>query len=175
MCIENLVFLKILMKQERTASPQAAQVHGIKNVQEWTIKCLQLFTKTGLTNSSVQDKFEDIALWASIFIEPYFTDCLRCTMHIRPLTLSGRQKKILSNFNQIFYKFCMDVHGIQIRWNFCEIYFRFKDRTFYLVFDFLTVHKHFTFNLCHFLQHKESILSNSNPFEFFQYHFPFRK
>ena len=84
MCIENLVFLKILMKQERTASPQAAQVHGIKNVQEWTIKCLQLFTKTGLTNSSVQDKFEDIALWASIFIEPYFTDCLRCTMHIRP-------------------------------------------------------------------------------------------
>ena len=33
----------------------------------------------------------------------------------------------------------MDVHGIQIRWNFCEIFFRFNDRTFYLVFDFFNM------------------------------------
>ena len=46
------------------------------------------------------------------------------------LTLWGRQKK-LSNF----YQFLIDLQGLQIRWNFCEI-FCFKDRAFYLVFDF---------------------------------------
>ena len=55
-------------------------------------------------------------------------------------TLSGRQKKNIVKFLPNFHQFFIDVHGIQIRWNFCEIFFRLKDRTFYLVFDFLTVH-----------------------------------
>ena len=56
------------------------------------------------------------------------------------LTLSASfrtAKQILSDFYQIFTSSVwMYIHGIQIRWNFCEIFFRFKDRTFYLVFDF---------------------------------------
>ena len=51
-------------------------------------------------------------------------------------TLSGRQKKNIVKFLPNFHQFFINVHGIQIRWNFCEIFFRFKDRTFYLVFDF---------------------------------------
>ena len=39
-------------------------------------------------------------------------------------------------FLQKFYQFIIEAHGIQIRWDFCEIFFRFKDRSFYLVFDF---------------------------------------
>ena len=44
------------------------------------------------------------------------------------LTLSGRQKKNIVQFSPKFHQFFIDVHGIQIRWNFCEIFFRFKDR-----------------------------------------------
>ena len=40
------------------------------------------------------------------------------------LTLSGRQKKILK-FLPKFHQFLIDVHGIQIRWNFFKIFFRF--------------------------------------------------
>ena len=50
-------------------------------------------------------------------------------------TLSGRQKNILQ-FSPKFPQFCTDLRGIQIRWNFCEIFFRFKDMAFYLVLDF---------------------------------------
>ena len=51
------------------------------------------------------------------------------------LTLSGRQKKIVK-FLLTLLQFCIDVRGIQIRWNFCIIFFRFYDRAFYLVFNF---------------------------------------
>ena len=52
------------------------------------------------------------------------------------IALSGRQKKTIVQFYPKFHQFCIDVRGIQIRWNFCEIFFHFYDRAFYLVFDF---------------------------------------
>ena len=52
-----------------------------------------------------------------------------------PVALSRRQKNILQ-FSPKFHQFCTDLHGIQIRWNFCEIFFRFKDMAFYLVLNF---------------------------------------
>ena len=90
---------------------------------------------------------------------------------LNPFSQFQDGKKNIVRFLPNFHQFCMDVHGIQIRWNFCEIFFRFKDRTFYLVFDFFNSAQ--TFYIYIFIQLKESILSNS--FEFFQYHFPFRK
>ena len=69
--------------------------------------------------------------WAVFFKYKNLT-CLRVKSS---LNLSGRQKKIVQ-FLPKFHQFCIDVCGIQIRWNFGEIFFRFKDRAFYLVFDF---------------------------------------
>ena len=60
----------------------------------------------------------------------------------------GKKKycKIFTKFSPVLN----DVHGIQIRWNFCEIFFRLKDRILFYFFIFLTMHKHITFYLCHF-------------------------
>ena len=55
---------------------------------------------------------------------------------VTKLTLSGRQKKYCQIFTKISPVFFIDVHGVQIRWNFSEIFFRVEDREFYLVFDF---------------------------------------
>ena len=52
------------------------------------------------------------------------------------LTLSGRQKKILSNFHQNFTSSLSMYMEFKSVGTFCEILFRFKDRAFYLVFDF---------------------------------------
>ena len=49
--------------------------------------------------------------------------------------VTGWQKNVVQ-FLLKFHQFFIDVHGIQIRWNFCEIFFFFKDMAFYLVFDF---------------------------------------
>ena len=60
-----------------------------------------------------------------------------------PAYLSGRQKNIVQ-FSPVLYR---------CTWNFCEIFFRLKDRTLFLFLYFfisLTMHKHITFYLCHF-------------------------
>ena len=48
-------------------------------------------------------------------------------------------------------------------------------RAFYLVFDFFNSAQTYFFIYAIFLQLKESKLCYSNPFGFFQYHFPFRR
>ena len=65
------------------------------------------------------------------------------------LTLSGRQKKCSPIF-QKFHQFCTDVHGIQIRWNFCKIFFFRRYGILFSFLIFLTVYKHIIFHLCHF-------------------------
>ena len=91
------------------------------------------------------------------------------------LTLSGRQKKILSNFHQNFTSSLSMYMEFKSVGTIVKYFFVSKIGHFIQFLIFLTVHKHIIFNLCHFLQLKESKLSNSNLFEFFQYHFPFRK
>ena len=79
-----------------------------------------------------------------------------------PAYLSGRQKNIVQ-FSPVLYR---------CTWNFCEIFFRLKDRTLFLfLYFFNNAQTYYILSMPFF--YKESI--RSNPFEFFQYHFPFRK
>ena len=67
------------------------------------------------------------------FINAHFSYVLVFTVVDIPFRTA---KKNIVQFSPKFYQFFIDVHGVQIRWNFCEIFFRFEDRAFYLVFDF---------------------------------------
>ena len=83
-------------------------------------------------------------------------------------------KTKFSNFRQNFTSSVPIYMEFKCIWIFAKKNFCFKDMAFYLVFDFFNSAQTYLMYVI-FVPLIESILWNSNPFEFFPYHLPFRK